>query len=125
MYYYFVILIFIFAKVTSEMLAPILEECEEVQKMALSVFDFTYSDDVRFRFERTERIDSGLHCIIGQFEGESCAFLPIYHDYPVASEFIPQYVSAMKEFKKYLALVAPDSSIILYKIDEADFDDIS
>ena len=93
------------------------------QQVALSSFHLTYSNQQCFQFESVLSLRSGAKCIFAQFHEESAAFLPVAHDYSPNNDVVLDFIDSVTDRRKFLALAAPDSTVILYEVDDKDFEE--
>lgn len=91
------------------------------QHVALSSFHLTYSNQQCFQFESVLSLRSGAKCILALFHGEKAAFLPVAHDYSLKNNVVLDFIDSVTDQRRFLALVAPDATVILYEVDDKDF----
>ena len=86
------------------------------QSVAVSAFHLRFADDEKFQFETVKALNNGLICDFAQFHKENAAFLPVFHDFPIESEVLPEFIDSAPDRQRYLAMAAPDSSVVLYNV---------
>lgn len=97
----------------------LLRDAPVQQSVAVSAFHLRFADDEEFQFERVKVLSNGLICVFAQFHKENAAFLPVFHDFPIESEVLPEFIDSAPDRRRYLAMAAPDSAVVLYSVADA------
>jgi hypothetical protein len=89
------------------------------QRVALSVFQLNFENNPVFEYQDVAMgRDFGLKVILGRYHESEAVFLPIFHDWPVDSRIVPGFAEQFQDREKYLALCAPDGSIVCYEVSD-------